>query len=65
MTRSEITALLVAIAGTIENRNAIDTIFDAIDMLDDDAARIHQLNEELLNVRADRDMLTARLVDRS
>lgn len=68
MTRPELIARLEAVTEVLEHahlREAADTVTAAIDRLNDDAARIHQLNEELLNVRADRDMLTARLIDRS
>ena len=68
MTRPELIARLDAVAEVLEHahlREAADTVTDAIKLIHEDAFRIHQLNEELLNVRADRDMLTARLADQS
>ena len=68
MTRTELIARLEAVTEVLEHahlREAADTVTDAIKLIHEDAFRIHQLNEELLNVRADRDHLATRLVDRS
>ena len=68
MTRTELIARLEAVTEVLEHahlREAADTVTDAIKLIHEDAFRIHQLNEELLNVRADRDTLTVRLADRA
>ena len=68
MTRPELIARLEAVTEVLEHahlREAADTVTEAIKLIHEDAFRIHQLNEELLNVRADPDMIAGRLFDRS
>lgn len=65
MTRTELINRLEAIAGVTDNQNVRNTINDTIYLLRDDITRIRHLNEQLLNVRADRDMLTAQLANRA
>lgn len=68
MTRPELIARLEAVTEVLEHahlREAADTVTAAIYRIKDDGDRIHHLNERLLNVRADRDHLVTRLVDRS
>ena len=65
MTRTELINRLEAIAGVTDNQHVRNTINDTIYLLQDDITRIRRLNEELLNVRADRDMLTARIANES
>lgn len=68
MTRTELIARLEAVTEVLEHahlREAADTVTAARNMIQEDEFRLHQLNEQLLNVRADRDMLAARLANES
>ena len=67
MDRKELIARLEAVAQLLENcqlREESDTVITAIYRIKDDDGRIFHVNEQLLNVRADRDALAAQLADR-